>query len=75
MTIENIEIEKPKRNEVLVRTRVSGLCHSDLHFIEGKYPTPVPAVLGHCGGGGRRRHQRQAWGPCSHLLVGVLWPL
>jgi S-(hydroxymethyl)glutathione dehydrogenase/alcohol dehydrogenase len=47
MTIENIEIEKPKRNEVLVRTRVSGLCHSDLHFIEGKYPTPVPAVLGH----------------------------
>ena len=47
MTIENIEIEKPKRNELLVRTRVSGLCHSDLHFIEGKYPTPVPAVLGH----------------------------
>ena len=47
MTIESIEIEKPKRNEVLVRTSVSGLCHSDLHFIEGKYPTPVPTVLGH----------------------------
>ena len=47
MTIESVEIDKPKRNEVLVRTRVSGLCHSDLHFMEGKYPTPVPAVLGH----------------------------
>ena len=23
------------------------MCHSDLHFIEGKYPTPVPVVLGH----------------------------
>jgi S-(hydroxymethyl)glutathione dehydrogenase/alcohol dehydrogenase len=47
MTIEDIEIEKPQRNEVLVRTHVAGLCHSDLHFMEGKYPTPVPAVLGH----------------------------
>jgi len=32
---------------VQVRTAVAGLCHSDLHFIEGKYPFPVPAVLGH----------------------------
>lgn len=47
MTIEQVAIEKPARNEVLVRTRVAGLCHSDLHFIEGKYPTPVPAILGH----------------------------
>ena len=47
MTIEEVEIEKPRRREVLVRTAVAGLCHSDLHFIEGKYPTPVPTVLGH----------------------------
>jgi S-(hydroxymethyl)glutathione dehydrogenase/alcohol dehydrogenase len=47
MTLEDVEIEKPQRREVLVRTRVAGLCHSDLHFIEGKYPTPVPAILGH----------------------------
>jgi len=30
-----------------VRTAAAGLCHSDLHFIEGAYPTPVPVVLGH----------------------------
>jgi len=47
MTIEDVAIEKPKRREVLVRTAAAGLCHSDLHFIEGAYPTPVPVVLGH----------------------------
>ncbi len=47
MTIEQISIDKPQRREVLVRTAAAGLCHSDLHFIEGAYPTPVPVVLGH----------------------------
>jgi S-(hydroxymethyl)glutathione dehydrogenase/alcohol dehydrogenase len=47
MTIEDIEIHKPGRREVLVRTAAAGLCHSDLHFIEGAYPTPTPVVLGH----------------------------
>ena len=47
MTVEEVEIDKPKGREVLIRTAVAGLCHSDLHFIEGKYPTPAPAVLGH----------------------------
>lgn len=47
MTIENVDIAKPKAREVLVRTSYAGLCHSDLHFIDGLYPTPVPIVLGH----------------------------
>ena len=47
MTIEQISIEKPKRREVLVRTVAAGLCHSDLHHIDGAYPTPLPVVLGH----------------------------
>ncbi|HEY2187088.1 MAG TPA: Zn-dependent alcohol dehydrogenase [Caldimonas sp.] len=47
MTIEDVAIGKPRRREVLVRTAAAGLCHSDLHFIEGAYPTPVPVVLGH----------------------------
>ena len=47
MTIEDIVLEKPKRREVLVRTATAGLCHSDLHFIDGLYPYPLPAVLGH----------------------------
>lgn len=47
MTIEETEIASPKRNEVLIRTRASGLCHSDLHYLEGKFSTPIPAILGH----------------------------
>lgn len=47
LTIEDVEIDNPGPREVLIRTKVAGLCHSDLHFIEGKYPTPVPIVLGH----------------------------
>jgi S-(hydroxymethyl)glutathione dehydrogenase/alcohol dehydrogenase len=40
LTIEDVEIEKPKRREVLLRTAYAGLCHSDLHFMEGLYPHP-----------------------------------
>jgi S-(hydroxymethyl)glutathione dehydrogenase/alcohol dehydrogenase len=32
---------------VLVRTVASGVCHSDLHFVDGFYPFPTPAILGH----------------------------
>src|SRR5207302_6842808 len=47
LTIEDVSINKPQGREVLLRTAFAGLCHSDLHFIEGLYPTPVPVILGH----------------------------
>lgn len=47
MTIEEIAIAKPIGREVLVRVAAVGLCHSDLHIIDGSYPNPLPAVLGH----------------------------
>jgi S-(hydroxymethyl)glutathione dehydrogenase/alcohol dehydrogenase len=47
LTIEQIEIDKPREREVLVKTVASGVCHSDLHFVDGFYPFPAPAVLGH----------------------------
>ncbi|MCB1647137.1 MAG: Zn-dependent alcohol dehydrogenase [Pseudomonadales bacterium] len=47
LEIENISISKPGPREVLVRTAAAGVCHSDLHFIEGLYPAQVPMVLGH----------------------------
>ncbi len=47
LEIEDIDIGEPGPREVLVRTVAAGLCHSDLHFMEGKYPYPCPAVLGH----------------------------
>ena len=47
LSIENVEIDKPREREVLVRTVASGVCHSDLHFVDGFYPYPAPAVMGH----------------------------
>lgn len=47
LTIEDVEIAKPIGREVLVRTVASGVCHSDLHFVDGFYQFPAPAVLGH----------------------------
>jgi S-(hydroxymethyl)glutathione dehydrogenase/alcohol dehydrogenase len=47
LTVEDVEIDEPREREVLVRTVASGVCHSDLHFVEGLYPFPAPAVLGH----------------------------
>jgi S-(hydroxymethyl)glutathione dehydrogenase / alcohol dehydrogenase len=47
LQIENVNINKPGPHEVLIRTVAAGVCHSDLHFVEGLYPYPLPAVLGH----------------------------
>jgi S-(hydroxymethyl)glutathione dehydrogenase/alcohol dehydrogenase len=47
LVIEEVSINKPGPREVLIRTKVAGLCHSDLHFMEGLYPYPMPVILGH----------------------------
>jgi S-(hydroxymethyl)glutathione dehydrogenase/alcohol dehydrogenase len=47
LTIEEVALAKPRAREVLLRTAFAGLCHSDLHYIEGLYPHPTPCVLGH----------------------------
>jgi S-(hydroxymethyl)glutathione dehydrogenase/alcohol dehydrogenase len=47
LVIDDVQTGPIGPHDVLVRTVAAGLCHSDLHFMEGKYPCPVPAVLGH----------------------------
>ncbi len=47
LVIEDVAIDKPGPREVLVRTVAAGVCHSDLHFIEGLYRYKLPVVLGH----------------------------
>jgi S-(hydroxymethyl)glutathione dehydrogenase/alcohol dehydrogenase len=36
---------------VQVRLLASGVCHSDLHVVDGGWPAPLPLVLGHEGAG------------------------
>lgn len=47
LQIEDVIISNPGPHEVLIRTAACGLCHSDLHFIDGSYPHPLPAIPGH----------------------------
>src|SRR6201998_2142159 len=53
LTIEAVEIDKPWGREVLVRTAATGVCHSDLHVVDGvgRFPLDRPIVLGHEGAG------------------------
>src|SRR5258708_40223395 len=47
LVIEDVSLPNPGPREVLIRTPVAGLWHSDLHFMVGLYPHPMPAVLSH----------------------------
>ena len=47
LVIEEVAIDKPGPREVLIRNAACGACHSDLHFLDGIYPTPLPFVPGH----------------------------
>jgi S-(hydroxymethyl)glutathione dehydrogenase / alcohol dehydrogenase len=51
VAIEELELEEPRRGEVLVRLGASGVCHSDLHVVDGDWPRPAPVVMGHEGAG------------------------
>lgn len=51
LDVGELEVLPPRAGEVRVRYVASGLCHSDLHVIDGAMGHPAPAVLGHEGGG------------------------
>jgi S-(hydroxymethyl)glutathione dehydrogenase/alcohol dehydrogenase len=53
VTLESVDIDTPARREVLVRTVATGVCHSDLHLVDGngRFPLGEPYVLGHEGAG------------------------
>ncbi|BBL80590.1 alcohol dehydrogenase [Rubrobacter xylanophilus] len=50
--VEEIEVDDPKQNEVLVHLAATGLCHSDYHMVTGEYgPLHFPMIGGHEGAG------------------------
>ncbi|MFV0254379.1 MAG: Zn-dependent alcohol dehydrogenase, partial [Beutenbergiaceae bacterium] len=52
LEVQNLQLpSEPGPDEVLVQMRASGVCHSDLHALDGDWQTPAPLVLGHEGAG------------------------
>ncbi len=47
LSIEDVTISKPGPREVLVRLKAIGVCHSDVHFWDGAFPSELPVILGH----------------------------
>ena len=51
VVVEDIVVEAPRRNEVMIKLAACGVCHSDLSATNGTIPFPPPLVLGHEGAG------------------------
>jgi alcohol dehydrogenase (nicotinoprotein) len=49
--IVELEVDEPRNNEVHIKYTAAGLCHSDLHLIDGDIVPRFPIVGGHEGSG------------------------
>jgi Zn-dependent alcohol dehydrogenase len=44
---DDVDLDGPRTGEVLVDIHHCGVCHSDLHYLDGSLRTDTPVVLGH----------------------------
>lgn len=53
LTIEEVDVPRPGPHEVLVKIAACGVCHTDLHAVEGDWPVKpsLPFIPGHEGVG------------------------
>ncbi len=49
--ITEVSLAHPGPGEILVEIAAAGVCHSDVHVVNGDWPVPTPTVLGHEGSG------------------------
>jgi Zn-dependent alcohol dehydrogenase len=86
LSIEEVEIDPPKADEVLVKIAAAGVCHSDYHIMKGEWRNGLPMILGHEASGivaevgpgvtGLKPGDRcalsfRSWcGRCSYCIVG-----
>ncbi|MGN6693992.1 MAG: Zn-dependent alcohol dehydrogenase [Aquihabitans sp.] len=49
--VDDVEVDAPGPGEVTIKIEATGVCHSDLHAMQGSLPQPAPFVPGHEGAG------------------------
>src|SRR5688572_15331380 len=49
--MQDLDLDEPRADEVLVRIVACGICQTDVHVWHQRLPTPLPIVLGHEGSG------------------------
>ncbi|OWM89897.1 hypothetical protein CDL15_Pgr012534 [Punica granatum] len=47
LSLEQLQLPRPKAGELLIKTKACGVCHSDLHVLKGEIPFSAPCVIGH----------------------------
>lgn len=47
LRLREVSVRKPRAGEVAVEIRAAGVCHSDLHILNGDWPEERTLVLGH----------------------------
>ena len=80
--IREVELDEPGPNEVLLKMSAAGLCHSDLHMMDGDNVVRFPIVGGHEAAGvvervgpGVTRVKQGDHVVCSFIpSCGVCWP-
>jgi aryl-alcohol dehydrogenase len=50
-SIETLDLEEPRQDEILVKVVATGICHTDIVMRDRHLPVPQPVVLGHEGAG------------------------
>lgn len=51
LAIEQVDLDAPRDDEILVKVKAAGICHTDLNVIRQQFPLPLPMILGHEGAG------------------------
>ena len=71
LKIESLEMEGPRDDEVLVRIVASGICHTDMDFVDAWTESDEPLVLGHEGAGVVERVGKKVKGvsPGAHVVL------
>lgn len=70
-SVETLDLEEPRDDEVLVRIAGAGVCHTDLVARDQALPVPLPIVLGHEGAGVVERVGAHVQGlaPGDHVVL------
>ncbi len=74
-SIEQVELDEPRADELLVKVVASGMCQTDQHGRDGYYNTPLPAVFGHEGAGVVAAVGKGVtrFSPGDHVVMSIPW--
>jgi aryl-alcohol dehydrogenase len=71
MSLETVELDDPRDDEIVVKLAATGICHTDMAMRDQVYPVPQPIVLGHEGAGivERTGHAVTKVAPGDHVVM------